>query len=109
VGDFLKEHRKGIWLSGVWVAAFFVVGYIVASFCYGQGTLAQGKVWQKVMLAIWVVLVPSWFLFDFYFLYDQKQDPFEEYKHSQVLSKNFWIAVGLLMTAICFGDEILKH
>ena len=107
--DFLKKHRRRIWLSGVWVAAFFVVGYIVVSFYFGQGTLAQGKAWQKVMLAIWVVLVPSWFLFDFYFLYDQKKDPFEEYKHSQELSKNFWIAVGLLMTAICFGDEILKH
>jgi hypothetical protein len=94
VRDFLLTHRRRIWWCGVGAAAAFVTVYIVASL--HTGTLVHGQVWQKVMLA-------------FYFLWKQDEDPIEETKHSYELSKNFWIAVGLLLTAICFGDEILKH
>jgi hypothetical protein len=51
----------------------------------------------KILFALWTIVPPIWFLFEWRrFGYTTKQD-FDDFKYSQELARNVWIGIGALI------------
>lgn len=57
----------------------------------------KNKRWLQFLFVAWTLLTPVWFLADWYWFKRTTAEAFEEFKYSQELARNLWIAiVGLL-------------
>lgn len=87
---------------------------------YGWGTpILEGQSWpgvkvaQVVMLVAWTVMPPTWFWYEYWFIYlkDYHSDEtvpenFELFKYGQDLSAKIWLAIVSSTFAIFFWKDI---
>ena len=65
---------------------------------------------RKIILALWIVLPPTWFFWEYCFLTDEedKMDDkkFSRLKYSQDLASKIWAAIATVLAALYFGDKL---
>jgi hypothetical protein len=67
--------------------------------------------YRRIILALWILLPPAWFWFEFVFLVteEEKTDSkkLAKIKYVQGLASKIWIAVSTVLAALYFGKDLL--
>ena len=114
---FVTNKRRHIWIGSV--TSFGVISTMLLAW-YGWGTpILEGQSWpgvkvaQVVMLIAWTVMPPTWFWYEYWFIYlkDYHSDEtvpenFELFKYGQDLSAKIWLAIVSSTFAIFFWKDI---
>ena len=65
---------------------------------------------RAVLLGIWIIGIPLFFLLEWHFLKIEISEPpnkkFVIYKESRELARNLWLAVASFLTLIYFGEYL---
>jgi len=114
---FVTNKRRYIWIGAV--TSFGVISTMLLAW-YGWGTpILECQSWpgvkvaQVVMLIAWTVMPPTWFWYEYWFIYlkDYHSDEtvpanFELFKYGQDLSAKIWLAIVSSTFVIFFWKDI---
>jgi len=97
-----------------WVAAVYgtlcltVVPYLKYHYGYVLSDYSRA-----ILLGVWTLGVPAYFLIEWAYLVPRGIDidskEIKEFKEGREVAKNFWLAVGTMMTLVFFGSQLLKN
>lgn len=87
-----------------------VITTLAIIFAFGSLFFWSAPDWaKKLVLAIWTVVPPIWFLVEWQVLLKsgagKDKEWFERFKHSQELASKVWLAVAAVLAALYFGDK----
>lgn len=87
------------WLGtfGFYYAAYIIVGLI-------RETLTERE--AKVHIALWTVIPPLWFFFEWFFWFDNHEAEGDTLRVAQDLASKLWAAVLALMVSYRLGDVV---
>jgi hypothetical protein len=105
----MTPMRTGPFRSIAVVSAIISIILVVVSAVFALNSLGwqgvTGLAWNKIIVGLWVIIPPIWFWLEWtFFSFGLSRDELEDLKHSQELSRNIWVAVVVLLTAI-FGIQ----
>lgn len=114
---FVTNKRRYIWVGAV--TSFGVISTMLLAW-YGWGTpILEGQSWpdvkvaQVVMLIAWTVMPPTWFWYEYWFIYlkdyhsdETAPENFELFKYGQDLSAKIWLAIVSSAFVIFFWKDI---
>jgi len=114
---FVTNKRRYIWVGAV--TSFGVISTMLLAW-YGWGTpILEGQSWpdvkvaQVVMLIAWTVMPPTWFWYEYWFIYlkdyhsdETAPENFELFKYGQDLSAKIWLAIVSSTFVIFFWKDI---
>ena len=114
---FVTNKRRYIWVGAV--TSFGVISTMLLAW-YGWGTpILEGQSWpdvkvaQVVMLIAWTVMPPTWFWYEYWFIYlkdyhsdETAPENFELFKYGQDLSAKIWLAIVSPAFVIFFWKDI---
>lgn len=92
-----------------WAIAFL---FLIVSFMLGSG--GYSNLWKAVIIGVWTVGVPFYFMIDFIFLHPVKDTKdsleLEKFKHAQELGLRFWLAVVGILGLLYFDEgKVVFH
>ena len=114
---FVTNKRRYIWVGAV--TSFGVISTMLLAW-YGWGIpILEGQSWsdvkvaQVVMLIAWTVMPPTWFWYEYWFIYlkdyhsdETAPENFELFKYGQDLSAKIWLAIVSSTFVIFFWKDI---
>jgi hypothetical protein len=114
---FVTNKRRYIWVGAV--TSFGVISTMLLAW-YGWGIpILEGQSWsdvkvaQVVMLIAWTVIPPTWFWYEYWFIYlkdyhsdETAPENFELFKYGQDLSAKIWLAIVSSTFVIFFWKDI---
>jgi hypothetical protein len=86
--------------------AITAIGTLAAIYCLRWAVWAatndpqHQQATARMIIAVWAIVPPVWFLLEYLFLYPKSGRDFNEFKYGQDLSKAVWLAVGAAFYAI---------
>ncbi len=64
--------------------------------------------WARLLLVLWAVVPPTWFWVEFHYIWRPANAPpssgLDDFKYSQEVSRNIWLAFVALIAALYFGN-----
>jgi hypothetical protein len=97
------------------------IAIVIAILCVAYGFYPrtpagqEPSLWKQLILALWIVVPPGWFCFEYFLIYKKYGMPgsFETYKQGQDVAAKFWLAVSTVLSALYVGphviDRLSKH
>ena len=59
---------------------------------------------RYIILGGWAMGPPLWFILEFVFLYDPKEEDLQHFKHYQSLGRDLWLGFLVFLAAFYLGD-----
>jgi hypothetical protein len=96
----------------VFVAALVFVGWALVSWLgqppsgaphkQGLWAMTQTQDWRAILLVVWAVALPLYFLWEWHGLHSNPPNPFQPWQYGRKLVSDVWAAVAVLL-AFLFG------
>jgi hypothetical protein len=82
-----------VWFVGISAISFATVSVFVS---------LHSQYWYPRIYAFWIIVPPSWFFVEFYFVFGRRDDPhaLELVKVGQDVAQKFWAALLVLLAGI---------
>ena len=96
------------------ISSIAMIASIIVGICWGFGKGFDPhdpvKVFQAVVLGIWVIVPPIWFWYEYFFLYSNAttKPGLDEFKHGQDQSSKIWLALVTLLLGLYFGKDLSR-
>jgi hypothetical protein len=112
-GEGAKFGRKqfdAVSKSKTWIGALAMAVTAIVTVWWAHKRPHSGSLFyaEIALLVMWVLVPPIWFNIDWYY-WDvnpnsklPRKEQFDDFKHSQDLARNLWVAIAGLLTVLLF-------